>query len=126
MRMRALVIPVSAPIMRYAIVVTTDRNPLWNLPLYEATAVGLPVFGTDRGKTMIRLVFTIACLCAFVGYGHAGDKGQAPQQPAKKQSDTKGDLPKKVQSASFVEVVREGKIKWRRPKLRAANCPCPE
>jgi len=76
---------------------------------------------------MLRAIATVVVLTAFVVYGHAGEKGQAASKSAPKQQvDAKGQMPQKVQSITTVELVQDGKIKWRRPKLRIASCPCPE
>lgn len=53
----------------------------------------------------------------------AGDsKGQAPQPPAKAQAPAKGQAavaPKVITQSAPVqaEIVREGKIRWRKPRL---------
>jgi energy-converting hydrogenase Eha subunit F len=114
--------------MRYGIVVTTARKPSSNLPLYEVNAGGLPVFVIGRrGQLMLRIIATVVVLTAFVVYGHAGEKSQAASKPVPKQQvDAKGQAPLKVQSITTVEIVQDGKIKWRRPKFRIASCPCPE
>lgn len=71
----------------------------------------------------MRTLIACFCLAAFVAYGHAGSKGQAPAAPAAKGQDAAP--PKKGQDAapakgeSVVIVKEKGRIRWRAKKA----CP---
>lgn len=72
----------------------------------------------------MRLLIACVCLCAFVTYGHAGSKGQAPAAPAAAKGQDAAP-PKKGQDAapakgeSVVIVKERGRIRWRAKKA----CP---
>lgn len=75
----------------------------------------------------MRFALTLVALAGFVAFGHAGSKGQIVVAPATKAQDAappkKGQDAGKADAKPAIELVRIGKVKWKRRPVVITECP---
>lgn len=75
----------------------------------------------------MRFAFVLVALAGFVTHGHAGSKGQAVVAPVSKGQDAappkKGQDAGKPEPKPALELVRIGKVKWKRRPVVITECP---